>query len=837
MDGPEPGFGLIWGHFDWSVMTDNMFWGFLLTRSGHNNYWVDIPLNFNNDLSHTRASFAMRQWTHQLAGHERIILDSRPHQAEIGVLEPSGLGVSLLPRNMVTSLQVALSQGGFGLPDSHCLVGDAPERLQRCKIVFAIGRQAMSQHEADRLNTYVESGGTLVFTPRLANQTALGTPQSVIPGCGLAEKWNFRVTGQIAPLPQDHPHDAVSCKLDGVADSLRGLRLSSEKVFREQVDSRSWTLLAAYDDGSPAILSRQYGKGRLIYLNAMYQSHWYIQWVTPTGSERQGFYRLVEWLCTQAGVQRMLRVDGDLAQTLHMAVKQFTDPTGKIGYTIVRTNGEVPWTSGVLTWLGPQTTCYDVLGGEGKNPAPRLGREVPLHLRPGAGKLLAFVQAPVSSLRVTAKTPELTAGQTMQLAIEILDDAGQPIPGRFPLTLEVEGPQGRISGLGRSFSAESGIHVPIRTALNDPAGNWQVRIIDGITGLSGTSRIRVSTPAMVARSPGFVPWGQPSEILEPARLPPDQFVDRLARLAALYEKDHSAEGWMTKQYLGYHYDFFPGTRHDLLRPLLDIDWPAYAAAIRRAVSDGQTFILTGEDLGIHPASGLSTYPHHDARQLEAISKALEGATWSVVTPDGDTIAATLGKGRVVLCRESIDAAGNTNPELGRWQQRWLAECEAKYQQPIASPNPRKLLSWWRGTEPITTASRTVSWFSRNQPEIKLVLDPTRPLGETFAFLLPSTGEIRSMSLMITAKGQGKIRFDVGCCSLSGGEVVSSGEPPVGVKAIQLPWATATDRYLKWAAAHHMGPYRDGSSWRVVPVRVTSNTKVEVVLNHLNLVVQ
>ena len=130
MDGPEPGFGLIWGHFDWSVMTDNMFWGFLLTRSGHNNYWVDIPLMFNNDLTHTRASFAMRQWTHRLAGHERIILDSRPLRSEVGVLEPSGLGVSLLPRNMLTSLQVALGQDGFGLPDSLCPAGD-PQCLRR----------------------------------------------------------------------------------------------------------------------------------------------------------------------------------------------------------------------------------------------------------------------------------------------------------------------------------------------------------------------------------------------------------------------------------------------------------------------------------------------------------------------------------------------------------------------------------------------------------------------------------------------------------------------------------------------------------------------------------
>ena len=120
---------------------------------------------------------------------------------------------------------------------------------------------------------------------------------------------------------------------------------------------------------------RTLGKGRLVFLNAMYQSHWYIQWVTPTGPERQGFYRLVEWLCTQSGVRRTLRLDGDLNQTLHVAVKQFTDPTGRIGYVIARTNGEVPWVSGTLHWLGPQTACYDVLGaGPGAPPRNWAGK-------------------------------------------------------------------------------------------------------------------------------------------------------------------------------------------------------------------------------------------------------------------------------------------------------------------------------------------------------------------------------------------------------------------------------------------------------------------------------
>jgi hypothetical protein len=79
-------------------------------------------------------------------------------------------------------------------------------------------------------------------------------------------------------------------------------------------------------------------------------------------------------------------------------------------------------------------------------------------------------------------------------------------------------------------------------------------------------------------------------------------------------------------------------------------------------------------------------------QPARLAAALEGARWSVVTADGDTLAATLGAGRVILCRESIDAAGNTNPELARWQRRFLAELDAGVQRPVAPPDLRKLLA-------------------------------------------------------------------------------------------------------------------------------------------------
>ena len=46
-----------------------------------------------------------------------------------------------------------------------------------------------------------------------------------------------------------------------------------------------------------------------------------------------------------------------------------------------------------------------------------------------------------------------------------------------------------------------------------------------------------------------------------------------------------------------------------------------------------------------------------------------------------------------------------------------------------------------------------------------------------------------------------------------------------------------NRYLDWAAAQHTGPYRDGSGWRIIPVRVTASEKAEITLARPLVVVE
>jgi hypothetical protein len=753
---------------------------------------------FNADLTHTRASFAIRRWTQRFAGHERIILDSLPSPSDVVVLGPTGLGTDEQERNMSTSLQVALAQGGFGLPAA------STTDLAKCKIVFAVGRQAVSKEEAARLHSFVEGGGVLAFTSRFATQDEFGSPQSVCPGQGLAEKWGLRTSPGAASPPE-----AVHCAaLDSLGEPFTGLKLTTAARLREKLKQTGWSPLAHYRDGARAVLTRTLGRGRLYYVNAVYQSHWYIQWVTPTGPERQGFYRLVEWLCDRAEARRTLRLEGDLSQLLHVAVKQFTDPTGDIRYVVVRTSGEVPWVAGQLKWLGPQTAGYDVLDGQAT------GRDLPLVLRPGAGKLLAFVEKPVKQFAVAASPAKIVAGQSLQIEVGVLSADDTPVRGRFPLEIRVRAQEGgEIEGLRRSISLPSGGMFTLHTALSDPAGTWTITATDAVSGLSGSSRVNVTAPAGLAEAPGFVPWGWPSEIFEPVQLAAGEFVDRLRALANVYRTDHSGEGWTAKQRLGYYYDYFPGTRHALLQPLLDAEWGDYCGPVRQAVSDGAELIFTGEDLGIHPGSGLEVYPHHEGGQFAALLTALDGASWCLASDDGDSLVASLGKGRVILCRESVDAAGHDNPSAVRWQQRWLRELKPQGSARLTPPTLAKLQRWWVGRESLSDR-RTVTWFEGNHRELRFTLGPDQPLGEVFGLVVPPTGAVKEVVVNVTGTGADELQFDVGCDNVA---------DPDWQKAV--------------ASQAQNALYRDENGWRLIPVRVTSKKKGEVHLRMERVIVE
>lgn len=97
--------------------------------------------------------------------------------------------------------------------------------------------------------------------------------------------------------------------------------------------------------------------------------------------------------------------------------------------------------------------------------------------------------------------------------------------------------------------------------------------------------------------------------------------------------------------------------------------------------------------------------------------------------------------------------------------------------------------------------------------------------------------VQEIALNLSAKGEGVIRFDVGCDGQEDGNPAVAASDPADAGGLTRPWAAAANRYLDWAAAHGSGPGRDGSGWRLVPVRVTATGKAELMLSQPKVVVQ
>ena len=809
-EGEEPGFGLTWGHFDWDVKTDNLFWEYLITRSGHNNYWVDVPLMFNRDMSHTRASFAMRKWTNQFAGHERIVLDSRPVASQVGILGVNGNVLHRTVGYMATSLKIAATQAGFGFTTASW------HDLARFTILFVVGRRSVSPAQADALDAYVRNGGTLVFTPQFFAETEHSVTVPLSPGAGLDKRWQFTVTDRVGMLPTNFREEWQTIALDGMAPELAGLQLSGLKVLRETVDAPGWTTRTSYADGLPALMERGHGKGKLIFLNAISYSHRYIQFVSPTDANRQGMYKLVEALCAQSGARRDLRLDGPLDQTLHLSLKNYADASGDIQYVFVYNYGECPYVAGSLNWLGPQRAAYDVLAAAPGQRAPLLGTDIPLQFRPGAGKLLAFVREPLAAVTVSATPQQCTAGEAITLTVGITAAGGQPVPGQFPLTVRVAGADGAdLPGLTRSFSAAHGARFTLETALTDPTGEWTITLTDGISGLTGSARVMVRPSALATVAPTYQSQGWASEQWEAPRVSEDDFLQRLRDLAALYQRDHQQAGWMAKQNLAYYYDNYPGTRHALLRPLNELDWTGYVPAMQRALAGGQTLIVTGEDVNIDPGSGLATWPHADGKQLAALAQLLAAGKAVDISADGAIVRATMGAGTLILCRESVDAAGHRNEDARRWHAQFLARlAAADGWQTIPAPAESLLRDWWRGHAPLGAPSTLVT-LADGTRQATLALDPAKPLAAVIVLTLP-VAVTRAPPIRLTLLGAGAatVRYDLGCDNTVEGEATGA--------AATVDLTAPANANLQRERAERDGNYR-----LLIPLRLTATEIVEI----------
>ena len=307
----DVGFIMNWGFLPNLDNVNQLYACSLVQGATAMSFWYDFPLQFNPDLTHTRAGIHAKGWRESLRGREAAVL--KPviaRNPEVGVFIPDrpwrqamGREAWLMGlREEGERVPWAAGYGGFeqvvwtALQES----GYDPrfvnqKTLAGCKLVVAPYVQCLERAEADALKAFVAGGGTLVVTAKLATHDGHGRPWEVVPGAGLREwigaRFSSGFTGGYGRLfaASFAPQMPIAFPPKGGyfpgGEPIELQSLMHQTVL--EVDPGT-EVLARHRDGQPALLYRRHGEGSVFYYNSLYfyPEKWYTAWSQPKEAYR-----------------------------------------------------------------------------------------------------------------------------------------------------------------------------------------------------------------------------------------------------------------------------------------------------------------------------------------------------------------------------------------------------------------------------------------------------------------------------------------------------------------------------------------------------------------------
>ncbi len=163
--------------------------------------------------------------------------------------------------------------------------------LSQYRLVYLPYPPMLPSYLGGVLRDYVRAGGHLVAEARAGWNSESGRASDIIPGMGLHE-----VFGAREAAVETAPGGRTVIVFEG------GLRVPA-RWFREVLEPLGGRVVGRFEDGAPAAVESQFGRGRALlvgsYPAAAYHS-------TPTEEARRWFGSLLDW----AGVQPELEVEG-----------------------------------------------------------------------------------------------------------------------------------------------------------------------------------------------------------------------------------------------------------------------------------------------------------------------------------------------------------------------------------------------------------------------------------------------------------------------------------------------------------------------------------------------
>jgi hypothetical protein len=673
----QPGFTMAWWPYaDLHFMRGTM-WGFLAAHVGHQaGYNADQCINY--DLGLSPVSVATWQFMNGVGAAAPLLLNAHPFKTsavgQMNTWQPrlSPAGNNLLP--------AALREAG--MPALTSVESNTPPDMKFLHVTDAL---RITEPRARLVREFVERGGTALIALNFALEDDHGNLYPALPGLGLETLVGVR---QSQPVGRGNDHGETTLATGAAPAPIpTTLTIKVEGRDRSPTLLPGTTVLVSYADGVPAITVRAAGKGVVYWVNA----------VKPGGD----YEKLLLALVRSAGVETFYEgsaADGPAARDLFV-VPYANDDGRVLTFACIRRGG----TTGQYT-LTLHRPGYRFFNASTGRPLPTLSENgksvVAFHIEPAAGVILAAVPYDVEA-RLAAPAA-VTAGEKTTVTLS-LQARGDTI-GQHVATLSATGPGGKpFPAFGRTVALTGEARVELAAALNDAPGAYTLTLTDLATGAAAKTQLEVKAPPALAHLPAFrLDW--PSESLGPRQIGDDRFVAELGRLASLYlgPGGDRLTHWYYQQGHG-------DTRYNLVQALAAVDWRKHAAALRKAIENGQTVVLVGEDMGFSPSLHAATYPHNEGGQLEALDQVAAGVTPREIKARPSLRLYPIGKGQLILDRQSWDEYVWKISETAAFRTQWLADVKALQAGGAAAP--------------VTPVSR---WFFESKAVLARAAERTEP---------------------------------------------------------------------------------------------------------------
>jgi len=244
-------------------------------------------------------------------------------------------------------------------------------------------------------------------------------------------------------------------------------------VYRPKADCRVLATFA--EDGTPALLERSVGKGRVFLLGFNLTSTYKQAYERELTDRLSALSRFLSGVFARAGVQPYVRSSEPDVEASYL--------DGDGPFTIVAFNHATTPKKAVISahdlGFAPQHVvdllrCEDV---PCRADAGKRTLTVPLTLPGLSERVIGVYSDKASAVAVSAPPHPMPLGEDALLSVEIRNDRGQRIPGLSILQLEVVDAKGKTRPeYGGRFAAAGGrIERRISVAINDPRGKWSIR--------------------------------------------------------------------------------------------------------------------------------------------------------------------------------------------------------------------------------------------------------------------------------------------------------------------------------------------------------------------------